>query len=136
MLRTFSIFLFCAASLLAQTAETIIYRTAMLPSNEVPPIDINASGAATIRAHVVRDASGQIVSGTVDFLVSYSFPTSVELTGLHIHRGAAGINGPVVINTGIGGAAGNIVSSTGRGNIDRPVNITPADTTALAALLS
>ncbi|MFN7936524.1 MAG: CHRD domain-containing protein [Bryobacteraceae bacterium] len=106
----------------------------MLPSNEVPPIDINANGAATIRAHVVRDATGQIVSGTVDFLVSYTFPTSVEFTGLHIHRGAAGVNGPVVINTGIGGAAGNVVSSTGRGNIDRPVNITPTDTTALAAL--
>lgn len=134
MLRSFFLTLFCAASLLAQSAETLFYRTALLPSNEVPPIDINATGAATIRAHVVRSASGEIISGTVDFLVSYAFPGSVELTGLHIHRGAAGINGPVVINTGIGGANGNIISSTGRGSIDRSAQITPADTTALAAL--
>ncbi|MBL8177546.1 MAG: CHRD domain-containing protein [Bryobacterales bacterium] len=134
MLKTFLLSLFCVATLAAQSAETIFYRTALLPSNEVPPIDINASGAATIRAHVVRDASGQIVSGTVDFLVSYSFPSSVELTGLHIHRGAAGVNGPVVINTGIGGANGNIVSSTGRGNIDRSAQVTPDAATALAAL--
>lgn len=134
MLRTFFVSMFCAATLMAQSAETLFYRTALLPSNEVPPLDINASGAATIRAHVVRNAAGEIISGTVDFLVSYSFPSSVELTGLHIHRGAAGANGPVVINTGIGGANGNIISSTGRGSIDRSAQITSADATPLAAL--
>lgn len=134
MKKTICAFLFCAWALVGQTAETLFYRAAMLPSNEVPAIDINASGAATIRAHVVRNAAGEIVSGTVDFLVSYAFPGDVELTGLHIHRGGAGVNGPVVINTGIGGANGNIRNETGRGSINRPAQVGPADTTALAAL--
>ena len=93
-----------AAAAFAQRAETHIFRTAMLPSNEVPAIPIDARGSATIRAHVMRNAQGEVVSGTVDFIVNYNMPGSAEFTGLHIHRGDAGVNGPVVINTGIGGA--------------------------------
>lgn len=106
----------------------------MLPSNEVPAVAIDARGTATIRAHVMRNAQGEVVSGTVDFIVNYNMPGSAEFTGLHIHRGEAGINGPVVINTGIGGANGNVMSETGRGTIDRPAQVRPADTAPLQAL--
>jgi uncharacterized protein (TIGR03437 family) len=130
----FTLLLFSALSLFGQRAETIIYRATLLPSNEVPAIDINANGNATIRAHVVRNAQGEVISGTVDFIVSYTMPGAATFTGLHIHRGAAGANGPVVINTGIGGANGNIEDETGRGTISRPAQITPADTNPLTAL--
>jgi uncharacterized protein (TIGR03437 family) len=121
-----------------QTAETIFFRGAMSPANEVPAIDINASGNATIRAHVVRNAAGEVISGTVDFIVNYTFPDAQEFTGLHIHRGAAGVNGGVVINTGIGGTGGNVVDSVGRGTINRPAQIpaSAAGAAPSAALLA
>lgn len=106
----------------------------MLPSNEIPAISIDARGSATIRAHVMRNAQGEVVSGTVDFIVNHQMPGAAEFTGLHIHRGDASVNGPVVINTGIGGANGNVPSETGRGVIDRAAQVRPADTAALAAL--
>ncbi|MCC6368762.1 MAG: CHRD domain-containing protein [Bryobacterales bacterium] len=134
MKRALGLCVFAAVSLFGQSAETIFFRAAMLPSNEIPAIDIAASGTATIRAHVVRDASGQVVSGTVDFIVNYTFPSGVELTGLHIHRGDSTVNGPVVINTGIGGAGGNINDPAGKGVISRPAQVTAGSGAALAAL--
>ncbi len=76
-----------ASSLWAQSAETIPFRAVMLPSNEVPAININASGMATIWLHVVRDAQGRVTSASTDFNVSYQFPAEVRFTGLHIHKG-------------------------------------------------
>ena len=73
----------------------------MLPSNEVPAIAINASGAATIWLHVVRDAQGNVTSASTDFNVTYQFPADVKVTGLHIHKGKAGENGPVTIDSAI-----------------------------------
>ncbi|MGH9720647.1 MAG: CHRD domain-containing protein, partial [Bryobacteraceae bacterium] len=119
----------------AQTAETVVFRARMLPSNENPPIDINASGNAIMRAHVVRNAAGEVISGTVDFNVIYTFPGDITFTGLHIHDGVAGINGPVMINTGLSGA-NTIRSETGQGIIDRPGHVLTTAAGALATLKS
>lgn len=134
MTRALGMYLFAAVSLFGQSAETVFFRAAMLPSNEIPAVDIAAAGTATIRAHAVRDASGQVISGTVDFIVNYNFPGGVELTGLHIHRGDSTVNGPVVINTGIGGAGGNLNDPSGKGVITRSVDVTAGSGAALAAL--
>src|SRR3712207_5967058 len=99
-------------ALLSQTAETIPFRAVLLPSNEVPPINIAASGAATVWLHVIRDAQGRVTSASTDFNVTYAFPGEVRITGLHIHSGAAGTNGPVLIDSGIRGAE-PVVNSTG-----------------------
>jgi hypothetical protein len=111
------VFALTAASLWAQTAETIPFRAVMLPSNEVPAVTLNASGGATIWLHVVRDAQGRVVSASTDFNVTYQFPGEIRLTGLHIHRGRAGENGPVTIDSGIRSAE-PVVSSTGRGTLN------------------
>src|SRR5450759_4161487 len=100
-------------SLLAQTADIAYFRAVMLPSNEVPATTINAKGMADIVAHVVRDGSGQIVGGTVDFLVRVNLPTDNTATGLHIHNGPAGVNAGVVINTGLGGAVTQAIKAGG-----------------------
>ena len=87
-------------SAIAQTVESIPFRVNMSPRNEVPAVDNPAvSGFATIWVHVVRDATGKITSGTVDFGVRYQFPDAITITGLHIHKGDAGTNGPVLIDT-------------------------------------
>ena len=106
-----------ATSLFAQTAETIPFRAVMLPSNEVPAIAISASGAATIWLHVVRDAQGNVTSASTDFNVTYQFPADVKVTGLHIHKGKAGENGSVTIDSGIK-SSDPLSSTNGRGTIN------------------
>lgn len=83
----------------AQTVESIPFRAILRPENEVPAVNLDASGMATVWLHIMRDASGRIVSGSADFIVDYNFPGPVTVTGLHIHRGAAGTNGPVTIDS-------------------------------------
>src|SRR5882672_6582937 len=84
-----SLFLF-ATAVCAQVADTAYFRAVMLPTNEVPATSINATGVADIIAHVVRDSSGKIINGTVDFLVRVNFATDTNAIGLHIHSGPAG----------------------------------------------
>src|SRR5262245_53032838 len=118
MKRLFTLLTIWAASAFAQTAETVYFRAIMLPSNENPPIDIAARGMATIRAHIVRDASGKVVSGSVDFSISYQFPGEAMFTGLHIHKAPAGVNGSVLIPTDLSGT-NPVSTTTGVGQIDK-----------------
>jgi uncharacterized protein (TIGR03437 family) len=108
--------IFFATALFADTSETAYFRGVMLPSNETPPVSIAATGNATLIAHIVRDDSGKIISGAVDFNINHAFPGAVTLTGLHIHSGAAGVAGPVTIGTDLSGT-NSIVSQTGVGSI-------------------
>ena len=125
--------LLSSASMLAQTADVAYFRAVMLPSNEVPATSINAKGMADMVAHVVRDNSGQIVSGTVDFLVRVNLPTDNTATGLHIHSGGPTVAGPVVINTGLTGGAGQALKAGGD-IVHRPAQIDGTNAAALAAL--
>ena len=85
---------------------------------------------------MVRDLDGKITSGTVTFDVDYRFPGAVTITGLHIHNAAAGVNGAIVIDSGVA-AANSIASSTGRGNIFRVTDVTStAGIATLEALLA
>src|SRR5262245_7906676 len=111
-----SALLLLGTALFADTAQTVYFRGVMLPSNEVPAINIAATGNATLIAHILRDDAGKIISGSVDFNVNYAFPAAVTLTGLHIHPGAAGVNGPVTIGTDVS-ATNSIVSQSGVGSI-------------------
>ena len=68
----------CATALCAQTADIAFFRAVLSPANETPPIaDYNAKGIGDVVAHLVRDASGKIVSGSVDFLAHPAFPADV-----------------------------------------------------------
>jgi len=90
------------AGAIAQSVETIPFRAILSPANEVPAITgLDASGTATVLLHIVRDSSGRIVSGSADFKVAYRFPGEINITGLHIHRGEAGANGPVTIDSAL-----------------------------------
>jgi hypothetical protein len=132
-MRSISVSLLFASLAIAQSSDTILFRAIMLPTNEVPAAQIDARATADVRARVVRDASGQVISGSVDFRISHNFPANQTFTGLHIHRGIAGINGPVVIDSGITGAA-SLASETGIGVITRQAQIRTTDTAALLAL--
>ena len=123
------------ASVFAQSAETAVFVAALSPANEVPAITgYDASGTAVLYAHAVRNAQGQIISGSVDFVVYHNFPDTPTVTGLHVHNGAAGVNAGVVINTGIAGGANSLTVTSARGIIERQAQVLPTDAAGVAAL--
>src|SRR5205807_852534 len=120
-------------ALLAQTAAVACFGAVMLPGNEVPAVNQNVKGMADMIAHVIRDSSGQITSGTVDFLIRTSFDKDKTATGLHIHSGGPTVAGPVVINTGLGGAVTQAVKA-GADIVHRPAQVDGTNAAALDAL--
>jgi len=85
-------------------SNTTIFTVQLLPSLENPPIT-NAENSA--RGTAVITVNSQ--ANTIDFAVSLnSFPTTSTLTAAHIHPGATGVNGGVLIGTGL--TAGNAPS--------------------------
>ena len=124
-------------SLFADTMETVYFRANLDPQNEVPPITAAGNEAiATITFHIRRDEMGEIVSAVADFSVDYEVPAVTTASGLHIHAGAAGANGPVRFDTGL--TSGNTLQlASGSGNVFRQVEIDSAEEiTALEALLA
>ena len=95
----------------------------LTPGNEVPPItppnpDAAGTGTVVVTMNVVRNAQGAITEANADFSVTLSgFPANTTLTGAHIHPGRAGVNGSIVVNTGI--VSGQIVLTTGATNFTR-----------------
>ena len=83
----------------------IVMTANLSPANEVPPIanaENTGGGAVQITFNVTRDGTGAITGGTVDFHFQLSgFPSSTTISAAHIHPGAAGVNGGVIVNTGI-----------------------------------
>ncbi|MGI8784587.1 MAG: CHRD domain-containing protein [Acidobacteriota bacterium] len=113
--------------------ETHVFRPTLRPENEIPANTVNASGASLISFRITKGATGQITGGVVDFAVNYSFPGAVTINGLHIHRGTASENGPILIGTAISGAI-PVVDSDGVGNIFERVEILPTDGAAAGFL--
>ena len=94
---------------------------ALTPGNEVPPVtnaDATGSGTVTITLVVTRDAANAITGGTANFSVNLTgFPANTTLTGAHIHTGAAGVNGGVLVNTGL--TNGEVVLASGAGSFTK-----------------
>ncbi|MDO8795754.1 MAG: CHRD domain-containing protein [Vicinamibacterales bacterium] len=94
----------------------------LLPSSEVPPVtnaESTASGAAVINFNLTKDGTGAITAATVDFRVELSgFPATSTITNAHIHTGAAGVNGGVLVNAQAG--SGTVTLTNGVGTFSRP----------------
>ena len=134
--KLFGLTCLVAGSVFAQTADTTMFIAAMSTDNEIPAITaLSGSGTCAFYVHTVRDAAGQITSGSIDFAVNYNLPSQVTFTGWHIHTGDSTVNGPVTINTGIAGGANSVESDpSGKGSLRRTANILPTDEAGLAAL--
>ena len=104
----------------------IVFTAQLSANNEVPPItnaDASARGTATITFNVSRDpATGGVNGGgTVNFSAQVSnFPGGTPINLAHIHTGASGIAGPVLINTNL--SAGSPLTLDGSGNGTLTVN--------------
>ena len=108
----------------------IVMTASLAPGNEVPAIanaENTGHGAVQITFNVTRDGTGAITAGTADFHFQLSgFPPSTTIVAAHIHPGAAGVNGGVIVNTGVVAAspvtqADGVMSFTATG-----ITVTPA----------
>ncbi len=101
------------------SAQPLVFTAILSPANEVPPVgnaESGGRGAAQITFDVTRNAANAITGGTVGFYFQVSgFPPGTTTTGAHIHPGAAGVNGPVVVSTGLTAAAPFALSTNGSG---------------------
>lgn len=103
---------------------TVTYAAELLPGNEVPPANSAAFGSAfvTFDFHNNTIAWDAVATGIANPTMS------------HIHRGAAGVNGPVVINfaTAPGQITGGRTSGATTIAAAQSSNLNAADLTALA----
>jgi len=98
------------------------FTATLLTANEVPaipnPAEAAATGTAHIDFHLVKDAAGAITSATVDFRVDLAnFPSTSAITAAHIHPGAAGTSGGVLVTADV--AAGQVTLTNGVGTFSR-----------------
>jgi len=103
------------------TAGTTVTRftATLLPANETPPItnsEASGSGNITIDLAVTRDASGTITAATTNWTETMSgFPASTTtLTGAHIHTGAVGVAGGIIVNPNL--VSGTVTLANGAGS--------------------
>jgi hypothetical protein len=92
------------------------FKATLLPANETPSAitgpEAAGSGAATIDFTLVRDSTGAITSGTVNFRVDVTgFPATTAITAAHIHTGASGVGGAVLVTADV--SAGQVVLTNG-----------------------
>lgn len=106
-------------------SATPVFKLNLKPSQEVPPIKgLKADAVGSVTFDLERSSVGAITSGEVIFYVNYAFPGSVTISGLHIHQGAKGSNGPIIVNSGVS----SFTDADGTGNITTVVTGTPPAT--------
>lgn len=101
--------------------STIRFTAALTPAQETPPIsnaEQTGSGTATIDFNITRDANSVISAASVNFSVNMSgFPSTTVVNIAHIHTGAAGVAGPVLVSTTLN--PGEVVLTNGAGTFTR-----------------
>ncbi len=92
-------------------SNRVVFTAQLTAANEVPPVtntEASGSGTATITMNLTRSGS-TITGGTFDMQFSLSgFPAGSSAIMAHIHTGAAGVAGPVLVNSGL--SAGTAIS--------------------------
>ena len=109
-------------------SATPVFKLGLKPSQEVPAIKgLRADAVGSVTFDLTRSSWGAITAGEVIFYFNYKFPGSVNITGLHIHQGAKGTNGGIVVDSGVGA----FTDSDGEGNVTTVVAGTPATLQAI-----
>lgn len=115
----------------------VVFTSQLSAANEVPPVsnaESGGRGTVTITFNVPRDTAGVIIGGgTATFALQLSgLPANTPAIAAHIHPGAAGTNGGVLVNTGLSPAA-PILLNDGTGNISLTATISQTDATSVMA---
>jgi hypothetical protein len=111
-------------------SATPVFKLNLKPSAEVDPkvTGLKAKASGHVTFDLTRNATGAITAGEVIFYFNYKFPDDVQISGLHIHQGAKGTNGSIVVDSG----TSEPLDTDGVGNITKVVSSTP---TTLQAIL-
>ena len=106
------------------SGDAVTYAVQLHPANEVPPVNSHAFGSAFVTFNPFNN--------NIAFEVHASGIASPTMA--HIHRGAAGVNGPVIINfaTSSGQIAGGRASGVGSITTFQSANLLPTDLIALS----
>jgi hypothetical protein len=103
-------------------SATPVFKLHLKPSQEVPRVEgLKADAVGHVTFDLTRNTAGAITSGEVIFYFNYKFPGPVTISGLHIHVGAKGTNGIVVVDSGTPEAP----DADGQGNLTKVVSGSP-----------
>lgn len=127
----------CSGTSTSPSNQPTVFTVNLLPAQEVPPVanaENSGHGTAVIVFKTVKDASGTITSATADFNVSMTgFPPGTTAFLAHIHPGAFGVPGPVLIGTPLS-ASNEVVMTNGSGTFSfADVPVKNEDATAVLA---
>jgi hypothetical protein len=117
-----------AASAIAEKhrnrSATPVFDLQLRSQEEVPRVSgLRADARGSVTLDLTRNSAGAITSGEVVFYVNYDFAGPVTVSGLHIHQGRRGTNGPIVVDSGVA----NVVEPDGDGNVTTVVaGVSPA----------
>jgi hypothetical protein len=95
----------------------VVFTAQLSPANEVPPVG-NAEGGGRGAVQITFQTAGDgSATATFHFQLS-GFPSDTRVVGAHIHPGAAGVNGGVIVNTGVSAASTPTTTETGMSVFD------------------
>jgi hypothetical protein len=113
-----------------------IFTADLKTTNEVPAIanaEATCAGKGTFTLTTVKDASGTITGASALFETDVNgCPAGTEINIGHIHKAAAGVNGGVVVNSGL--AKGELTLTGGAGKINKTAAVVDAGGLTAAAL--
>jgi hypothetical protein len=111
----------------APTNPPLVFSALLSPANEVPPIgNAESTGRGAVQIMITGNTA------TFHFQLS-GFPGNTTVVGAHIHPGAAGVNGSVIVSTGVSGAA-PVSLPNGTGTFD--VAGIPVDAATLQSIVN
>jgi hypothetical protein len=114
------------------TRFTATLRTAEETPAPITGPEASASGTSTMDFNITRDASSTITAATVNFTVTMQgLPATAVVNIAHIHTGALGVGGPILINTTV--VPGEVTLNGGSGTFTR-VGLTMSAATAQSIL--
>jgi len=117
----------CGGTAVAPSAVRPTFTAVLSPANEVPAIsDSESSGSGNVTVTFDTTSSGgNITAATATFVAQLSgFPPNTPINIAHIHPGAVGVNGGILVNTQL--TAGDLVLTNGSGTFTKgPVTMLP-----------
>lgn len=113
----------------SSTTTNVSFTVPLAAKSEVPAIsnsEASVAGTATLTLHVTKDGAGNVTSATCDLQVNASGLTAgSSLTMAHIHKGAAGSEGSILVDTGL--SSGGAPVSGGAASFSKTGLNVPAD---------
>ncbi|MFN7925431.1 MAG: CHRD domain-containing protein [Bryobacteraceae bacterium] len=106
-----------------ETVSSTVLTGLLSPTKENPSVQNKSKGVVAVEFLTRRDAAGTLLSAKVDFRLDFNLADATNFTAAHIHKADAGVNGPVVLDTG---HRGTVAAAAGSGFAMYQVDVTDA----------